>query len=374
MATSGEDLRMTFTTSIPTKPSRLLALPLELQLMIYEEALVYPHALAVNKRCVIWAWAMEVPKKRVHARLTTKHVALTQTSRFVREATLPVFYERNRFQVDCIEPYETIRHVVTWLAGLGPERRLWIHSLHFVKHYDIWHWVESHLPYNLLRSPIVLEMNGQFQIEDLEHDGRAWQRGHSSAIFGSKPYSHYKITFVPKEEVGREIGHEDISDALELLFSGPDAADVAATAASESMPYEDVAHAVNELRQLFTYLKCDVSSIRQCLHAHLALSPMPSCLNGRPDSGERHIGLASLATNWMQPACEYRMLFSMREEDIHVFGTVLVHTSARTGLAGRGTNNPSRKGFIAPHPAAFGPQIDFFNRKIRDDDVSHYWA
>jgi hypothetical protein len=68
------------------------------------------------------------------------------------------------------------------------------------------------------------------------------------------------------------------------------------------------------------------------------------------------------------------MLFSMREEDIHVFGAVLVHTSARTGLAGRGTNNPSRKGFVAPHPAAFGPQIDFFGRKIRNDDVSHYWA
>jgi hypothetical protein len=81
----------------------------------------------------------------------------------------------------------------------------------------------------------------------------------------------------------------------------PDVFNISLSAASESMPYEDVAHVVNELRQLFTYLNCDVSSIRQCLHAHLALSPMPSCLNGRPDSGERHIGLASLATNWMQP-------------------------------------------------------------------------
>jgi hypothetical protein len=110
------------TTSISTSPSRLLALPIELQLLIYDSALLYPYDLGIYRPGVVFHH--KVLGERGYAPLTPRHVALTQTSRSLRQTTSRMFYTRNRFRIDCLDPSPPLEHVERWLRGLGAERRV----------------------------------------------------------------------------------------------------------------------------------------------------------------------------------------------------------------------------------------------------------
>jgi hypothetical protein len=212
---------MTSHTSISNSPSRLLALPIELQLAIYEEALILPYEVAIFRSCVVF-FQPEKFAARGYGPLTTRLVALTQTCRYLRKVTSPIFYQRNTFRVECLDPSHPIRHVEAWLAGLDQERRLWVHSLYFFNRSDADFWTDFLLRSTILESSIVRELKGKVQKPDLEHNETGERRGRHSVNFPPELYGGYEVTFCREIDCG--VGHEDLSDAWQEFFSAGDAA------------------------------------------------------------------------------------------------------------------------------------------------------
>lgn len=112
-------------------PSRLLDLPPELQLIIYEYVLTYPSWISVLLRdCQIRGYCED---KKAHGfrhcherRRWRTHLALTRVNRYLRNTTLKMYYQRNVFRVDLEYSSglgDRADKFVRWLRLVGPEYR-----------------------------------------------------------------------------------------------------------------------------------------------------------------------------------------------------------------------------------------------------------
>ena len=116
---------------------RLLELPVELQLSIYELAvpnnelflLNYPGNSFYRRRFAVLCEDQKAWKSG--AKCPPKQPAITQTCRFIRNETLPMFYERNIFRACYCQMDEMLTPVVRWLTKIGPRNREMLKHLYF---------------------------------------------------------------------------------------------------------------------------------------------------------------------------------------------------------------------------------------------------
>jgi len=109
------------------RPSHLLALPIELQLKIYELALVSP-CLLLNYPCRHWhdetgaTWCDHKQKWASGAHHAPHEPGLTRTCRLIRKLTIPIFYQDNHFLTHyCLDA--DLSPAIQWLDNIGPSKR-----------------------------------------------------------------------------------------------------------------------------------------------------------------------------------------------------------------------------------------------------------
>ncbi|KAK3660787.1 hypothetical protein LTR56_000545 [Elasticomyces elasticus] len=114
---------------------RLLELPEELQLKIYELVVVSTKKLRLNRFCCpghgddTEIGSYKLRDIEVQRRLERCQPAITKTCRSIRRIALPTYYKRNFFEVCCCadKPYGvpySVRAVVPWLTNIGASDRV----------------------------------------------------------------------------------------------------------------------------------------------------------------------------------------------------------------------------------------------------------
>ena len=122
--------------SSPPPPSRLLSLPQELQLLIWEYSVISDSPLHVNCPCdsSYGGWTATYFADREAWESGVKQPpaqpALTRVCRSIRANALPIFYKANEFQAGyCYETdAETVRD---WLQRIGRENREMMREFYF---------------------------------------------------------------------------------------------------------------------------------------------------------------------------------------------------------------------------------------------------
>ena len=116
---------------------RLLELPVELQLSIYELAVPKSELFLLNCPCNS-SYRASYPAEREDrkawesgAKHPPKQPAITQTCHFIRDETLAMFYERNIFRACYCHTKEMLPPVVQWLATIGSRNREMLKHLYF---------------------------------------------------------------------------------------------------------------------------------------------------------------------------------------------------------------------------------------------------
>lgn len=149
---------------------RLLELPVELQLAIYELVVVQTGPLLLNCACnSSYRNCRSQMLKDEQAWDTGKRhpplqPALTQTCRKIRELALPLFYSENVFRASYCDPYgrpPMLPPVIRWLRLIGKENRETLRHLYF---YDRNRSQDRNKPqrlHALHMSEIFTEMNGK---------------------------------------------------------------------------------------------------------------------------------------------------------------------------------------------------------------------
>jgi hypothetical protein len=116
---------------------RLLELPVELQLSIYELAVPERELFLLNFPCnssYRASYAVECEDRKAWesgAKHPPKQPAITQTCRFIRNETLAMFYKRNVFRACYCQTKEMLPPVVQWLTTIGPRNREMLKHLYF---------------------------------------------------------------------------------------------------------------------------------------------------------------------------------------------------------------------------------------------------
>lgn len=105
-------------------PSRLLDLPTELQLEIFQLVVIQPKALSLNLKfhhCVVPhdQGSRSCPRCTPHSRCFPP--ALARVSRSTRHDALKMFYSQNKFKVS-LRDIDTVG-LTKWLEHVGPEYR-----------------------------------------------------------------------------------------------------------------------------------------------------------------------------------------------------------------------------------------------------------
>ncbi|KAF2167883.1 hypothetical protein M409DRAFT_22031 [Zasmidium cellare ATCC 36951] len=120
----------------PNQPSRLLSLPPELQLLIWESTVISPEPLHLNCPCdsSYGGWTDEYYTDQASWEAGEKEPpwqpSLTRVCRSIRADALPIFYKYNRFQAGyCYETDTEI--VVDWLKVIGEENRKLMRGFYF---------------------------------------------------------------------------------------------------------------------------------------------------------------------------------------------------------------------------------------------------
>lgn len=155
------------------QPSRLLSLPPELQLLIWEFSVIEPEPLHLNCPCdsSFGGWTEEYYEDQARWEAGEKEPpwqpSLTRVCRSIRADALPMFYKHNHFQAGYC--YETDTDmVVDWLKVIGEENRRLMKGFYF---YDANCRHDANCPKDLKRvqrSQVVREMGG---VLESEYDG-----------------------------------------------------------------------------------------------------------------------------------------------------------------------------------------------------------
>ncbi|KAK4495691.1 hypothetical protein PRZ48_012959 [Zasmidium cellare] len=157
----------------PNQPSRLLSLPPELQLLIWEFTVISPTPLHLNCPCdsSYGGWTDEYYNDQslweTGEREPPWQPALTRVCRSIRADALPIFYKHNLFQAGYC--YETDTDmVVDWLKVIGEGNRNLMRGFYF---WDANGRHDANCPKDLkrvVRSEVVRGMGGVVESEYLE--------------------------------------------------------------------------------------------------------------------------------------------------------------------------------------------------------------
>lgn len=198
--TEPTDSQETQPTNHLKQPSRLLSLPPELQLLIWEFAVIEPKPLHLNCPCdsSYGGWTEEYYEDQARWDAGEKQPpwqpSLTRINRSIRADALPMFYKQNRFQAGyCYETDTEI--VVDWLRTIGEENRRLLREFYF---YDANGRHDVNCPKDLKRvkrSAVVKEMGAVLESE-----------------YG-EDYCKHGVKFLEK-------GEEEELEALKGLFEG----------------------------------------------------------------------------------------------------------------------------------------------------------
>ena len=130
-------------TSAENPPCYLLKLPTELQLNIYELAVVEDKPLLVNcpcnstyreRRSVGYVEEAKWEKGEVRP---PQQPALTRTCRFIRANALPIFYKQNIFRASYCHPsIPVLNGPIRWLRMIGPQNRELLRHFYFYDRND----------------------------------------------------------------------------------------------------------------------------------------------------------------------------------------------------------------------------------------------
>lgn len=152
------------------QPSRLLSLPPELQLLIWEFSVIEPEPLHLNCPCdsSYGGWTEEYYEDQSRWEAGEKEPpwqpSLTRVCRSIRADTLPMFYKHNLFQAGYC--YETDTDmVVDWLKIIGEENRRLMKGFYF---FDANCRHDANCPKDLKRvqrSQVVRGMGGVLESE-----------------------------------------------------------------------------------------------------------------------------------------------------------------------------------------------------------------
>lgn len=167
--------------------SRLMQLPAELQLTIFEYVVIEHETLLINCGCdssyrgdwdkweedrQLWASGQKQPPQQP---------GLTRTCKVIRSITLPMFYTRNVFRAHYC--YETdFPLLIRWLTAIGLDNRM------LLRDFALWDWnrfFDRQVPSNILkakRSDLCRGLKGK--METLERE----------------QYCCHKVTFGDGEE------------------------------------------------------------------------------------------------------------------------------------------------------------------------------
>lgn len=180
------------------QPSRLLSLPPELQLLIWEFSVIESEPLHLNCPCdsSFGGWTEEYYEDQARWEAGEKEPpwqpSLTRVCRSIRADALPMFYKHNRFQAGYC--YETDTDmVVDWLTVIGEENRRLMKGFYF---FDANCRHDANCPKDLKRvqrSQVVRAMGGVLESE-----------------YGDE-YCKHAVRFVAK-------GEDEEFDGLEGLF------------------------------------------------------------------------------------------------------------------------------------------------------------
>jgi hypothetical protein len=115
---------------------RLLELPVEIQLVIYEYAVTEDEPLLVNMPCdssYRGRYNLESDDKHAWS-LGEKHPplqpSLTKTCRFIRTEALPFFYGCNIFRMSYCDSSEKVKIAIRWLTMIGEHNRAWLQQFY----------------------------------------------------------------------------------------------------------------------------------------------------------------------------------------------------------------------------------------------------
>lgn len=118
---------------------RLLELPLELQLVIYELVVVKPGPLLLNwpcnssyqGKCRYKLEREEQEAWKAGEKCPPLQPALSRTCRFIRAETLPIFYGENLFRACYCHPDAMLSYPTGWLRIIGRRNRETLRHLYF---------------------------------------------------------------------------------------------------------------------------------------------------------------------------------------------------------------------------------------------------
>ena len=153
-----------------TKAFRLLDLPTELQLAIFEFAVVSIEPICITE---CWAWP---PDWRPRA----CQPALTRTSKSIRHVTLNMFYRRNIFEVDTLAltkicPDHTTWLVAPWLTAIGWQNRNNLRGVWLDRDLEPYVWESGRdTPQEWLKKDKFLSSLGA-EIVHVREDPKRWQ-------------------------------------------------------------------------------------------------------------------------------------------------------------------------------------------------------
>ena len=172
--------------------SRLLRLPVELQLAIFEYAIIESEPLLLNCGCDssyggnYQEWHADEERWTSREKHPPQQPGLTGTCAAVRSVTLPMFYQQNAFRAHyCFEA--DLDMAVAWLKRIGPTNRRLLRNFccwDKNRHYD------NQMPKDLKRvrrSDLVRDMGGS--LETLKVDEYCCHR----VIFGDGDNDHYEM-------------------------------------------------------------------------------------------------------------------------------------------------------------------------------------
>lgn len=169
----------------PGGQSRLLSLPLELQLQIYEYAITVSDPLLLNCPCdsSFGGWTLEYDEARQlwfnGSRKPPVEPALTRTCRAIRRETLAMFYLRNAFQAGyCFNTDQT--PVLSWLQRLGPKKRAWLKDFYY---FD--------------ENPMHDVNNDRSDLEKIRSSKVCKELGGFMVSMSTKHYCRHNVTFSP---------------------------------------------------------------------------------------------------------------------------------------------------------------------------------
>lgn len=152
-----------------SQPCFLLDLPFELQLPIYEMVVIAESPLLINYHCNSSYRGRYDEMKQDEQKWKSGELhpptqpALSQTCRFIRQATLPIFYKENVFRASYCHPKTKLPGLVRWLRVIGRENREMLRHWYLYdrnRSYDRW---EKKDLVAVKESEICTEMDGRVE-------------------------------------------------------------------------------------------------------------------------------------------------------------------------------------------------------------------